>query len=313
MSNTARSDPRHWRYGGLNFHDDYKTSATCVREQLRGYINDIDEFEECEWAPNKYGSQENRWERWGKPPIRAIVQQDAYARDLSIFMNLLEGYLYQEYYLDLQICFKPVFPMNMLSEPAWDSLWFNAVAFGDAISAICAGLSGLKVVDKKCRRKIIVEYGCNKLERQNGDKYFFYFKIYEYLFQKNRRWSAENNLQYEFPYIPFNSDCWVNPHKDIGDARKSLYIGGFNTLLYSAHDGSRFQSRIISLPNYDQASQETIEINSYKIYPPFLFFGLPFRCPPRVSKNRQIEIAEKAEIEKIVVASFRSDYESNNH
>lgn len=77
------------------------------------------------------------WElepRWKSPPVRAIVQRDAWGRDLSRFFYHVRWFVYQR--ISDRLVFEASYPVGAFKH---DYLWFNVVALGEAMVRMAEG------------------------------------------------------------------------------------------------------------------------------------------------------------------------------
>lgn len=323
VTNSSDIGPGHWLYGGKRFpsvkycKSEVAESVDTYKEKIQSIINDIAGYDAYEWK------------KWQKPPIRALVQNECMGRDLLIFMHLLEKGLSRKYEKYLQISFKLALPRinNKVysTELHLHSLWFNVVALGYAIDAICGGLSSLRdngrqIVDENSKAKMIVEYGYNF---SNSSSVLLCFEIYEELSPtqntlnfEDMTANAHNPSQYEFRQVPYKSDCWKSSHNSLQSAREYLYKCGVRTLLYSGQDEGSGQPKteLICFKKNGDLKTEGLQISQYKKYPPFLFFGLPavLNTYGNVTLISNNEVRLLKEHHANIIKLFKERYANNN-
>ncbi len=277
------NNPHHWPFGGSADNTEkeiHKTAVAEVKNNIVQYVNDIDTHPSYEW------------ESWEKPPIRALVQIDSLANDLSNFFALLENSLSSKFK------FKVVFNGIANSSLHYDTLWFNAIALGKAIFYLCEGFQQLKDEDKKnlaTQTKVVVEWGMVCLENNN----YLYLKLYEWLDISTGR----INVQYV-------KDCWKKSQHSLVSAFPLLQNSGVNNMIYSGYDylQKTYKSQEISLVSGEYNSKD-IEIGSYKKSPPFLFLGIE-AGREKLYVNAVTDNADKSSVD--ILNLFKREYDEDN-
>lgn len=272
--------PHHWPFGGQGLNSGgivtIESEVEKCKKYAKNYIDDIDSY-------NPY-----KWDDWRKPPIRAIFQNTGHGNDLLTFMYILEKDLSINFE-NIQVCFKsevPIFYDQYGGKiDSLDLLWFNTIALGFAIEAICGGLNNLRkksisLVHSLSKPKIIIEYGYEFLI---PGQLFFYLKFYEYLSPKLETTMSKSTTQSQLNilHIPYEDNCWNSSVNSLKWAKNYLYTCGIRILMYSGYNVGTasfvsekmcFSDRIAV-----KVSTETIK---HKKYPPFVFFGLPALIDP---------------------------------
>lgn len=278
------NNPHHWPFGGSSDQIEkeiYMNAITYIKHEIIEYVNDIDTHPPYEW------------ESWEKPPIRALVQLDSLANDLSNFFAKLENSLSSKF--KFKVVFYGTGNSNALH---YDTLWFNAIALGKAIFHICQGFQQLKDEHKKTlttQNKVVVEWGWVYLENKN----YLYLKLFE-LF----------DFSTSKMHVTYAKDCWIKSKNSLKFAFPFLQNSGVKKMIYSGYDYSQqtYKSQEISLTSGEYKSKEVV-IDSYKKSPPFLFFGIEAKREELYFKAMTDYATESSDD---ILRLFKREYNENN-